>query len=150
MLSISAVNRHNIGWNPISRAMKLGTLEVGEVGLKNFGTFCLFWTVQMDHIQWSLNEIKNPQESWLTGALKYKGWNRIEIDSETSLEQQFLDKKMFEDNQYLASARPSFMVYVHDWPMIKAALDFLYYDLGRKSAVGTYEKSFEEPVSYPS
>lgn len=62
--------------------MKLGNLEVGEEGSKDFGPFRLVWKVQMDHIEWALNEIEHPQESWLSGALKYKGWNRIEVDSE--------------------------------------------------------------------
>ncbi len=146
MISTSAVNGYNVGLNPTSGAMKLGLLEVGETGEKDFGIFRLVWKIQMDHIEWSLNEIKDPQESWLTGALKYKGWNRIEIESEITIEQQLANKKMFENNfKYLSSANPSFTIYVHEWPYIKEALDFLYYDLGRKSAVGTYENSFVRP-----
>ena len=125
--------------------VKLGDLTVGETGQKDFGPFRLVWKVQMDHIEWSLNEKEDPQESWLSGALKYKGWNRIEVDSEISLEQQLADKKLFENNKYLSSAKPSFMVYVHEWPHLKEAIDFLYYDLGRKSAEGTYENSFVKP-----
>lgn len=40
-------------------------------------------------------------------------------------------------------AQPPYVeIYVHEWPNIKEALDFLYYDLGAKIAAGTYEKSF--------
>lgn len=134
------VNQGYVRSSRTSGAMKLGTLEVGEKGTKDFGNFRLAWEVNLDHLQWALNEIKYPQESWLTGALKYVGWNRIEIASEMSLEKQLQNKQ----SNFLA-ASPNFQVYVHEWPSIKEALDFLYYDLGAKISAGTYEKSFIKP-----
>ena len=134
------VNQGYVGARPTSGAMKLGTLEVGEKGAKDFGNFRLVWEVNLDHLQWALNEIKYPQISWLTGALKYVGWNRIEIASEISLEEQLEDKQ----RNFLVAA-PNFEIYVHEWPSVKEALDFLYYDLGAKISAGTYERSFIKP-----
>lgn len=144
MVRLSAVNGYNACSNHAPGAMKLGSLEVGETGQKDFGPFRLVWEVQMDNIEWSLNDIKDPHESWFAGALKYVGWNRIELASELSLEQQLANKKKYAGTS-LKAAPPNFEVYVHEWPYLKEAMDFLYYDLGRKSAEGTYEKSFVRP-----
>lgn len=134
---INAYEKYKKGYEKLEKARQLGSLIVGDKGQKDFGSFRLVWTVQSDNIEWSLNEIEDPQKSWLTGALKYVGWNRIEITSEMSLEEQLQNKQ----SNFLAAA-PNFEVYVHEWSALKKALDFLYYDLGRKSAKGTYEDGF--------
>jgi hypothetical protein len=138
LISTSAVNGYNVGLNPTPGAMKLGLLEVGDRGYKEFGKFSLYWEVYIDNVTWSLNETNRPQKSWLAGAIKYVGWNRIEINSiEESAD-------LSEVQDWLKPAR-FFEIYVHDWPSIREALDFVYYDLGRKIAVGTYEDSFVKP-----
>ncbi len=109
----------------------LGDLKVGEQGQRIFGDFTLTWLVYIDHIAWDLYLNDNSGVfSPLSGYLKYVGWNRLTTNKYNY---------KFDEIE----------IYVHQWPMVKDALDFLYYELGRQSAVGTYEKSFLKPENNP-
>lgn len=111
----------------INRPKFLGSLTVGDTGEETFGPFKLTWKINIDTISWTLSKDGILNDSRIGGNLKYVGWNRIHINSEIDL------------------SFKEFEIYVHEWPLFKEAMDFLYYDLGAKAATGTYEKSFVNP-----
>lgn len=103
---------------------KLGSLLIGEQGTKDFGDFTLVWKVNRDHLEWALNDRREPQESWLAGILKPAGWNRIEIQSEQDEYQKLMS---LENSPFVRAAH--FEVYFHQWPSLKTAMDFIFNDL---------------------
>ena len=107
---------HNMGEN-----VNLGNLEVGSSGQQMFGDFQLSWRVFTDHVAWEILDTMAGMPRNITGALKYVGWNRFHTNGR------------------------DFEVYVHQWPDFKNAIDYLYYNIGKAIAAGTYESSFEDP-----
>ena len=104
---------------------RLGTMLVGETGLREFGSFRLSWTVKIDHIAWELRDegqYARKGEPPLQGALKYVGWNRMSIPT-------------------MPNGADEFEVYQHQWPHVRAALDCLYDELLPQIAANTYAKA---------
>lgn len=81
----------------------LGRLPIGQTGSAPFGHFILTWRVEIDHVAWELTDTSLGGPPRLKGALKYVGWNRL-------------------DGQ--------FDVFCHDWPSVRAALNYVYYEIG--------------------
>ena len=104
----------------------IGNIRVGTKGEKQFGNFNLFWTARIDGIDWTLVDLNKQDSNILEGYLKYVGWNRISIP-----------------NQPMALSK--FEIYVHEWPSIKQAIDYIYYELGFQISAGTYQDNFIKP-----
>ncbi len=105
----------------------LGELPVGSTGQKQFGDFTLSWTVYIDHIAWQLTDgtaHPNAFQGMLSGVFKYVGWNEWNLLRGPNEDKEHINFEI----------PPSMTIYVHDWPHIKDALDYLYYDLGYKIA----------------
>lgn len=115
----------------------LGKMVIGGRGKEDFGEWSLHWkVVSFDGVAWALFR---PSDSGtaapaLKGFLKYVGWNRFSVKPMADI---LDDDKRGGDSDL--------QVYVHEWPYVRRALDWLYYELGaRIAAEGPYEESFVE------
>ncbi len=115
-----------------------GILKQGTKGEENFGPLTLEYEITGDGISWEIlgreTLINGPR---LHGYLKYKGWNRLQVVSHDEVMERIMK---------IDSSPANFTCYVQDWPHLKEALDFVYYELGKKIAHGSgYYKSFLKP-----
>ena len=127
----------------------LGSLVVGAKGEEHFGSWVLGWEVYLDHVAWVIYQ-NNPDfgrdNVALKGALKYVGWNRFNVEGlHDPVTGKMPEGPMTfnREGELVPDGGPRIEVYVHDWPYVRRALDFLYYALGAKIAQGTYEESFK-------